>query len=371
MDKVKLQKSQYKKDIQEVVQTLDSMRQDPNNPVDVSLGEFIKSKWGISIDALYDDLGINPSIDTIQNIFTMPDYSVRWLVPEIIRDALRLGLRKSPIWADFIVSEQTVANPKVTIPHLNMSEAMPRYVGEAETIPKGTISYGSKDFTIKKMGRGISIPYEVQDYVTIDVMAIFLQDFGVKLNHALDSLLIDVLINGEQADGSESALVMGVATADTLAYKDLLRIWVRMSRIGRSPFGMIGGEDMAMDTLDLAEFKTRYTGTPDKQLDLRTRIPERQAFYIHGAVPTDQAIIVDRASAVIKYNAKPLMVESERIVSNQTMSTYASLTTGFGILYTDGRVILDKSLEIDSPGAGDNNWTADWNVDALEDVTIN
>ena len=77
------------------------------------------------MDTLYLDLGIDTSIDTLENIFTMPDESVRFLVPEIIRDALRLGLRKAPIWRNLTAAEQTVKQPAVTIPHLNMSDATP------------------------------------------------------------------------------------------------------------------------------------------------------------------------------------------------------------------------------------------------------
>lgn len=332
MDKVQLEKSEYKSSIKEVVQAMDSMRRDPQGGIDVSISEFVKGKWGISMETLYDDLGLNASIDTVQNIFTTPDESVRWLVPEIIRDALRLGLRKAPIWADFIATEQTLANPTVTMPHLNMSEAMPRYVGEGETIPKGDISYGSKSLRIRKMGKGISIPYEVQQYVTLNVVGIFLQDFGVKLNHAIDALMIDVLINGEQTDGSESAPVIGVATTGSMAYADLLKVWVRMARIGRSPFGIIGGETAALETLNLTEFKDRQNSGPTyKTLDLKTPIPAGCAYYIHGSVPANQQIIIDRTSSIIKYNTQPLLVENEKIVSNQTLATYATLTTGFGI----------------------------------------
>jgi len=39
----------------------------------------------------------------------------------------------------------------------------------------------------------------------------------------------------------------------------------------------------------------------------------------------------------------PLMVESERIVSNQTEAFYASFTLGFAKMFTDACLILDKS----------------------------
>lgn len=365
MDKHQYSKSLYKSDIESVVRACQALRNDPATPVDISLAEFVQLKWGVSMDAFYADLGINANTDVIQNLFSMPDYGVRWLVPEIIRDALRLGLRKNPIWADLIASEQTIPNPQTVMPHLNMSDAVPRYVGEGETISSGTISYGQKTVRIRKMGRGIKIPYEVQQYVSIGVVSIFLQDFGVRLNHAIDALMIDVLINGEQLAGGESSPVIGVATSGTFAYSDLLRVWVRMARIGRTPFGILGGEAAALNTLNLAEFKTRAVGDTEKRLEIRTPIPQSSAYYIHGAIPNNQQMIIDRSSAIIKFNTQPLLVEDEKVVSNQTMSTYASLTTGFAILYRDARVIVDQSLLFSG-----NGFPAYMNVDPLEQVTI-
>jgi len=365
MNTKQYRKSQYKDSLQEVVMSCESMRKDANNPMDISIGEFVRSKWGISMEALYDDLGLNASIDSIQNLFTLPDESARWLIPEIIRDALRLGLRKSPIWADFIAAEQTISNPTVTIPHLNMSDATPKYVGEGESIPTGTISFGQKTLKVKKMGRGIQIPYEVVQYVSINVIGIFLQDFGVKLNQGIDALMIDTLINGEQADGSESAPVVGTETTGSMSYKDLLRVWIRMARIGRTPFGIIGGEEAAIETLFLDEFKLRDTGTTEKKLDLKTPVPQSSAYYIHGSMPVDQQMVIDRTSAIIKYNAQPLLVESDKIVSNQKIETYASLTTGFGILYRDARVIIDDSILFSG-----NGFPAYMDVDPLEQVII-
>lgn len=371
MDQVKYSKSQYKKEIKSVVLTCESLRKQ-EKPIDVSLSEFINKKWGISMDTLYLDLGIDPSIDTIENIFTLPDESVRFLIPEIIRDALRLGLRKAPIWRNLVAAEQTVKQPNLTIPHINMSDATPRKVGEAETIETGIISFGQKDLKLTKIGRGIKIPYEVRNYVSINVVSIFLQDFGVKLGHGIDALMIDVLLNGEQADGSESAPVVGIAAPGTLSFADLLKVWIRLARLGRTPDSIIAGETVALETLDLSEFKTNSLGGTSPagvptatNLQLQTPIPTNTRYYIHGSMPADQQMIVDSSAAIIKYNSQPLLVESEKIVSNQTEATYATLTTGFGIVFRDARVVVDDSLDITT-----NDFPSYMDVDALEQVTF-
>lgn len=373
MDIRQFEKSTIKTKVKGMVENCDSLRKNTDNPIDINFESYLKKKEGMSLSALFEDLGIDPSMDTIENIFTLPDASVRWLIPEIFREALRLGMRKNPIWQSVVAAEQSVKQLSLTLPYLNMSDAAPKYVGEAETIPLGNISFGQKSLKLRKIGRGIKIPYEVRQYVSLNVVSIFLQDFGVKLNHAIDALMISVLINGEQADGSESAPVIGITTPGTLTYADLLRIWIRMSRIGRIPSIMIGGETAALNTLNLTEFKTNQfgsnqpAGVPSSTvLKLKSPIPASTDYYIHGSMPTNQQLIIDPSASIIKYNAQPLLVESEKIVSNQTEATYATLTTGFGIVFRDARVLLDTSLDFDTT----NGFPSYMDVDALENVTI-
>lgn len=355
MDARQLKKSKHKAQLKAWVNNAEALRRDPNEPTDVTLADVMSNAEDApeSMAQLYADLGIDPSVDTIENIFTTPDESVRWLVPEIIRDSLRLGLRRAPIYPNIIAAEQTLKGLSATIPHWNMSDAKPRYVGEGETISLGSLSIGKKNMTLRKMGRGIKISYEVKQYCAINVVSIFLQDFGVKLGQGLDNLLIDVLINGEQTNGSESAAVVGIATPGSLAYRDLLKVWVRMGRLSRSPKAIIGGEDAAVDLLDLPEFKSRYSGSAEHNLNVKTPVPTSTDYYVHGAVAPNQQIIVDPASSIIKYNAQPLLVETEKIVSNQTEATYATLTTGFAVMMRDGRMIVDDTLDFATAGFPD------------------
>jgi hypothetical protein len=373
MDIQKFNASEYKGKIQDAVLLANSMRTEKDNVQDVSFGEVIKTKFGVSQEEFYENLGINPYTDTIQNLTTTGDLDVRWIIPEIFRDALRLGLQKAPIWNNVIASESQVSGLTTIMPYINTSDAAPRRVGEAETIPTGSISYGSKTVEIFKVGRGIKIPYEVMQYATLDVVSLFLTDFGKQLGLALDTLALDTIINGEQTDGSASSPVIGVGTAGTKVYADYLRIWIRMARIGRLPNTIIGGEAAALETLDLAEFKTNNVGgnagaglPTSSALDIKTPIPKKSNYYIHGNVPADQEIILDPSSTLVKFNAQPLLVESEKIVSNQTEGFYASLTTGFAKLFRDSAVVMDKSDTI-----GNLPFPAYMDVDSFENVVIN
>lgn len=340
--------------IKDMVMLAESMRKDPNRPVDVSFSDILATKHdGLTIDDFYLEIGVNPGIDTIQNLYTTPDESIRWLIPEVFRDALRLGYRGAPLWPNVTAMEQQVTQLNQILPYLNMSDAAPKKVGEGETIPIGTLSYGDRQFRIYKFGRGIKIPDEVTRYVSLNVVSIFLQDFGVKMGQGVDVLALNTLINGEQSNGGNAAPVIGITTAGTLVFKDLLKPWIRLSKMGRNPKVMIAGEDMTISLLDLDAFKTRASGTTQYNLNVKTPLPTGADLYVNGNVDDNHIVIVDPSVALIKMNAVPLLVETERIVSNQTTAFYASFTTGFAKLFDDSTIIIDKSLAFGTYGFPD------------------
>ena len=334
-----------------------------------SLSDLIMGKYNLSMGDFLTKVGVETNRDTINNLLTVPNQGVKWLVPELIRDAITLGIRQAPIYPTLIASEQSVNALTVIMPQVNMSDAAPAKVNEGETIPLGTVSFGQKQVTLFKLGKGLKLTDELKNYVSMDVLSIFLRDFGIKLGYAQDVLAIDCLINGDKNDGSESAPVVGVLNTGSIEYKDLLRIWVRAGRMGRNFSTLVADEEAAINTLALPQFSNwsvlpNYrTQQPIHRMNLRTPIPQSSDFLIHGNVPDGDILLVDKSSAMIKLNSQALMVESERIVSNQTEAVYASLTTGFAKVYRDAAIILDSSIQF-------NGFPHYMEIDPLKNVGI-
>ena len=69
----------FTRELPEIVRFMDAARQGSNEHVcfDISLEEVIQEKYGLSQADYMDKLGINPRQATMQNIFTMPDQSIR------------------------------------------------------------------------------------------------------------------------------------------------------------------------------------------------------------------------------------------------------------------------------------------------------
>lgn len=352
------ERKKFTSEFKGMVQSLDHLRKGSIDggtalPTDISFSDLVESKFSLSQEDLFAKVGVNTKTATISNVFTMPDQDVRWVVPEIIRSAITLGVRQAPFYPNIIISDQPISQLSAIMPYVNFSDADPAKINEAETIPLGTISYNQKNVNLFKLGKGIKITDEVRNYVSLDVLAIFFRDFGIRFGYAMDGLLMDVLINGNRLDGSESAPVIGVTTPGSLVYRDLLRLWVRAARIGRNFTTIIGDEEQAIDLLDLPEFKERQNGTTYANLNVRTPIPNSADMFIHPGVDDDQLLLVDKSAAVMKLTAQALMLESERIVSNQTEATYATTTTGFSKMFLDAAVLLDTSVAFTAAGFPD------------------
>ena len=83
-DLSKLTQKDFINELPSMVSLMDSYRSGSNNrkPIEITLGEVAEGKWGISQDELFEKIGINPHVDTMENIFTMPQQNIRWIVPE-------------------------------------------------------------------------------------------------------------------------------------------------------------------------------------------------------------------------------------------------------------------------------------------------
>jgi len=123
--------------------------------------------------------------------------------------------------------------------------------------------------------------------------------------------------------------------------------------MGRNFTTMIGGEDQAIEMLNLPEFKDRHSGTTEATLNIKSPVPKNANFYIHPGTPDQGLLLIDTTAALIKLTAKQLMLESERIVSNQTQAIYASLTTGFSKMYQDAALILSANKKFSEAGFPD------------------
>ncbi|MCU0439354.1 MAG: phage major capsid protein [Raineya sp.] len=336
------------------------------NPLQYSFADFVHERWGFSKsengspDSFYHQLGIDPSQHTLASLYQQfPEGETReWLAPAIIREAIREGIISDPMYQELIRANVGVNSTSVQMPKVLVSDSNVKEVSEGETIPIGTTKFGKKTVNLRKYAYGIEVSYEVLQFVPLNIIATYMEDTGNKFIRGLNTRAIKTLIEGDQADASESVGVIGVDTTNTLAYKDLLRGWLRMQLLGRRPSAMLANEVMSLEVLEMPEFKNYIQGQPRIGLNIKTPLPQTQNHYLHSAAPAKSIVLLDTLQTMMQLTAMDLMVESDRIVAKQLEGTYASMITGFSTLQRDARLVIDKSKAFSSFNFGSLPWMA-------------
>lgn len=348
-----------RKSVEDVVRDLKIKREKQGR--DISLPSYLK-EFGMTMPQFMYQVDKSGAFDTVVGgldgltigKFLSLDDKTRWLVPEIFLEAVREGILGAPVYNALIRAETKIDGLNATIPTIDRSKAKMLETPEGGVIRTGSVSYKSRNVSVRKYTSGIEFSDELIDYTPLDLIRIYFEDLGKMWGLQLDGIAISTLRSGDAADGSMSAGVIGAETAGKLTYKDILRLWVRLSQLDRQGVIMLMNENTALEFLDLPEVKDRKSGTVTFEgKPINFEIPTASDILLHYGLPDKQIMFVNKNRALIKLNAQPLTIESERIVRRQLEGRYCSLTTGFANIHRDGRLILDYSKSFTAAGFPD------------------
>lgn len=225
-------------------------------------------------------------------------------------------------------------------------DGMPSVVNEGANIPVGSLQFNKKDVTIFKVGTGFRITDELLMASQIDMLYLFLQEVGNDMAIGADSQAMLTLINGEQADGSESAPLVGVAvTANGFTYKDIKKVFTRMTRLGIPADRMITGEDDGIDITSIDRFEGFQGQTKLASIRSIIGVPDQftQDTYV---MPANQIMYLNSRRAMVKLQYRGMMTERRRNPQNQTEELYISDWINFAIVKREARVLQTKASTI-------------------------
>ncbi len=391
--------------VKQMVTELNTLRTDPERPVNLSfrqfLGQHYKTGQGEAIqpEHLYSELNIDPSFTRVKDLYN--DTDTVYLMPEIIRDGILRGLgvsqheqmismheqlsalyerlaSLSPIlseaggqrfispevildpisrgaiqaafFRDLVMDEIMVASPDITVPRLDVSDAALVDSDEAVTLEEGSVKYGTKKVTLNKKARAIKISYEAIWFNTLNLVSKWFLDAGRKLGSSLNGMAVSAMVNGDQADGSEAAAVIGVSDPTKgVQYEDITRVWVQFGLIGRLSTDIVGNAVMSNKYLNLPEVKNRqFPGAALLPTVVKTPLPTQQNLFPSPKAAPSQLTLQDSTMALVQLTCLPLMVEAEKIVLKQIAASTATIFTGFCNIQRDARVVIDETLDIDA-----------------------
>lgn len=272
----------------------------------------------------------------------------RFIIPELIMAAIRLDYEAGSMHNNWVANTVNISQRKVTIPMIRRGNATPRKIGEAESIPFGTVRFGKKEASVFKVGMGFQITDELVSDSTLDMMFEFLGEVGTEMAICSDIEASRILLNGEQADLSESAPTIGVESVGSYSFKDLKRAISRMVRLKRDVQRLISSENDGIDLSLLDEFKG-FAG--DKTLMNLQQMLGVPATLINDIflMPDDQIMLLAPASAMVKLQYQNMKTERRRNPQTQVDELFISEHIGFAIKRRDGRVIINKSMTYGAP----------------------
>ncbi len=270
----------------------------------------------------------------------------RFVSPEVFLDPVNRGAVQGTFYPDLIIREIPVAQPEAIVPRIDLSDAALADSNEAATIEEGSITYSTKTVKIKKKARAIKITDEAVMFSSLSLLQIFLEDFGRIFGHTLNGMAVDTIINGEQADLSEAATVVGVeSTTNGITWFDLARVAIQFGLIGQVGTQIIGNATTALNFLNLPEVKNKqFPGAPLLATMMKSPLTMPEDLYVSPKVGANKVVIQDPSSSIVQLTAMPLMVETERIVMKQINGTAMSIYTGFSKIQRKASVILDGSI---------------------------
>jgi hypothetical protein len=270
----------------------------------------------------------------------------RFLIPEVIMAAVRTGYTGSAQHPNWTAGTQNLAMMKATMPQLLRGNTSVSRVNEGANIPLGSVRFGQKSVDVYKVGTGFSLTDELIDISSMDLVSIFLQEVGTDMAIGGDWAAMQVLINGEQPNGSESAPVVGVLDPTKgFQYGDFKKAFSRGKRLGIPYTRVIAGEDDAIDVTSAPQFQG-YAGE-SKLANISTVIGVPERFDLDAFVlPEDQVMLLNPQRALMKLTHRGMLMEDQRNIQNQTSEIFVSDYINFSIIKRDARLLLDKSQPI-------------------------
>jgi HK97 family phage major capsid protein len=283
----------------------------------------------------------------------------RLVTPEVVLDPINEGVIQGAFYDDLIRTTDVVSADQVTVPKINTEDIKLNDAGELATPETVTITVGKKTVAINKTSNAMEISYEALRRHSLSFVQIYFERVGMLLGARLNRALVQVAINGDQSDGSESAAVIGVGTSGSLTYADIVRASTRMALVYEPPTALLAGEEMAVKWQANDIVTKRQSG----QSLIRSRaqqapIPADLPLYITPNMPANQIQLISRPTAFVQLVEQPLMFETDRFIREQFQLVVATANIGFMNFSRRGRLIVDQSKAINfSTGA---NYFPSW-----------
>lgn len=328
--------------------------------VDYNFSEFITDYYGMAKlsdktphhDTYLRLLGFDPASTNIATLMSSDvlDYNKEYLIPRLIDDAIRTGIRETaPQYNNWISRSQAIASNRMQMPYiLEVGNGAPQRLGERQDADIVTIQFEDKEIEVLEIGKALEIGDHTMRLTPINLLTEVTGGISDHFIRAENTMAVDVLLNGDQKDGSWAASSVGTETSGTITYKDLFKNYAAMREIGRAPDMILTNRDVQHDLLLDPLFWGNNVNTGYQIGNLEARggspYPTSQMVDYHGAFPSGgKVLLFTRQRGMYRVVFQPLITERSRSARHKKDIYYMNQATAFIIEMMDSRLLIDSS----------------------------
>lgn len=265
--------------------------------------------------------------DVIDKFFQTSDSAV--LFPEYIVRAVRQGIEENNMLPSIVATTTKIEGLDYR-GIVSEDEANATNIAEGAELPKTNIRTQDNLIRLNKRGRMLVASYEALRFQHLDLFTVSLKRIGACIARAQLDDAVDVLLNG---DGNNNAAgQVSSATADTLTYSDLVKLWASLSPYELNT--MLASTATMQTILNLEDMKDAQAGLNFQGTG--KLVTPLGATLVHVPSVTAETIIgIDRNCALEMVQAGDVIVDYDKLIDRQLERASVSSITGFAKIFAD------------------------------------
>ena len=272
---------------------------------------------------------------TVDKFFATTDSAV--LFPEYFSRAVRQGIEEGKHLDSIVATKTNIEGLDyrtiTSIPTADEKEL--KEVAEGAQIPETVIHTQENLVTLKKRGRMLVASYEAIRFQRLDLFTVTLRQIGAYIARSQFKDAVNVLIDG---DGNNNpAEVVAPATAGTITYADLIKLWNTFS-----PYEMntlIASPDIMAKLLAMPEFRDAPAG-----LNFHgngSMITPLGAKLIKSNDLSKKIVALDKNYALEMVTAGGVQTDFDRLIDRQLERAAITQISGFAKIFADSAKVMN------------------------------
>ena len=272
---------------------------------------------------------------TVDKFFATTDSAV--LFPEYVSRAVRQGIEEGKHLDSIVATKTNIEgldySTITSIPPADEKEL--KEVAEGAQIPETVIHTQENLVTLKKRGRMLVASYEAIRFQRLDLFTVTLRQIGAYIARSQFKDAVNVLIDGD--DNNNPAEVVAPATAGTITYADLIKLWNTFS-----PYEMntlIASPDIMAKLLAMPEFRDAPAG-----LNFHgngSMITPLGAKLIKSNDLSKKIVALDKNYALEMVTAGGVQTDFDRLIDRQLERAAITQISGFARIFADSAKVMN------------------------------